>query len=157
MYCIFFDTPVGRVGLASEHGSAISRLCFFSDGSCDAGEGETPVLRFARAQLLQYFAGVRTSFDLPLAPRGTLFQRKVWSCLLRIPYGKTCSYREIARCIGNPGAAKAVGGACHRNPLPILIPCHRVVGADGTLTGFGCGLNLKQALLNLERQPQVVQ
>lgn len=152
MYCIFFDTPLGRIELASENGNTISRLCFLSETALEKAQCETPVLRWARAQLLEYFGGTRKSFDLPLAPRGTVFQRKVWNSLLRIPYGQTRSYGDVAVTLGKPGAAKAVGGACHRNPIPILIPCHRVVGADGGLTGFGCGLDLKQELLNLECQ-----
>lgn len=156
MYFIFFDTPLGRIGLASDYENAISRLCFFSDAAWEKGQCDTPLLRWGRAQLLEYFAGTRTCFDLPLAPRGTVFQRKVWNSLLRIPYGQTRSYREIAVAVDNPGAAKAVGGACRRNPIPILIPCHRVVGADGGLTGFSCGLDLKKELLNLERRKEIV-
>lgn len=104
----------------------------------------------AREQLGRYFRGARRSFDLPLAPQGTDFQRRVWQELLRIPYGQTISYGELARRIGKPGAARAVGLANGRNPLAIVIPCHRVIGADGSLTGYGGGLLCKQALLELE-------
>jgi len=101
-------------------------------------------------QLQEYFAGRRTRFDLPLAPRGTAFQQAVWAQLLRIPFGATASYGDIARAIGKPAAVRAVGGANHRNPLSIVIPCHRVIGADGSLTGYGGEMHRKRALLALE-------
>ena len=101
-------------------------------------------------QLQEYFAGKRTRFDLPLAPRGTAFQKAVWAALLRIPFGETASYGDIARAIGKPAASRAVGGANHRNPIAIVIPCHRVIGADGSLTGYGGGLDHKRLLLELE-------
>ena len=101
-------------------------------------------------QLNEYFAGERRSFDLPLAPEGTAFQRAVWRALLVIPYGETLSYGELACRIGNPRASRAVGLANGANPLPIVVPCHRVIGADGSLTGFGGGLAIKQRLLRLE-------
>jgi len=107
-------------------------------------------LRPAAAQLAEYFAGKRTRFDLRLAPQGTAFQRAVWAALLRIPYGETASYGDIARAIGKPAAARAIGGANHRNPIAIVIPCHRVIGADGSLTGYGGGLDHKRLLLALE-------
>lgn len=103
-------------------------------------------------QLEDYFAGHRTSFDLPLAPVGTPFQRTVWQALTEIPYGKTISYGELARRIGNPQASRAVGLANGANPLPIVVPCHRIIGADGSLTGFGGGLDIKRQLLALERE-----
>jgi methylated-DNA-[protein]-cysteine S-methyltransferase len=101
-------------------------------------------------QLSEYFAGERRRFDLPLAPRGTEFQRRVWRALTDIPYGRTLSYGELARRIGKPSASRAVGLANGANPLPIIVPCHRVIGADGTLTGFGGGLPIKRKLLALE-------
>lgn len=109
------------------------------------------VLERAALQLAEYFAGERTEFDLPLAPEGTPFQRAVWDALLRIPYGATSSYGAIARVIGRPDASRAVGAANGRNPIAILIPCHRVIGANGTLTGYGGGLSTKEFLLELER------
>jgi methylated-DNA-[protein]-cysteine S-methyltransferase len=102
-------------------------------------------------QLSEYFAGARRSFDLPLAPEGTDFQRAVWRALLDIPYGETLSYGELACRIGNPRASRAVGLANGANPLPIVVPCHRVIGADGSLTGFGGGLAIKQRRVGLER------
>ena len=111
-----------------------------------------PVLRKAETQLSAYFAGERTTFDLPLAPAGTPFQRAVWRALLAIPYGETRSYRDIAKALGQPTATRAVGAANGRNPLPIVAPCHRVIGADGSLTGFGGGLENKRWLLDHERR-----
>ena len=111
---------------------------------------DTPLLLRGIGQLEEYFTGARKTFDLPLAPGGTPFQQAVWQALTAIPWGETRSYGQIAREIGRPGAARAVGMANHRNPLPILIPCHRVIGAGGRLVGYAGGLELKQALLRLE-------
>jgi methylated-DNA-[protein]-cysteine S-methyltransferase len=107
---------------------------------------------FAEAieQLEQYFAGERTNFDLPLAPRGSSFDGAVWDRVAEIPYGETLSYGEVARAIGHPDRARAVGSANARNPLAIIVPCHRVIGSDGSLVGYGGGLELKRALLELE-------
>ena len=109
-----------------------------------------PILVEAERQLSDYFAGKRTQFELPLEPRGTEFQKKVWRHLRRIPFGKTRSYGDIARTVGSPRASRAVGAACGKNPLSIVVPCHRVVGANGALTGFGGGLETKAELLALE-------
>lgn len=111
---------------------------------------ETPLLVRAREQLLSYLAGERQGLDLPLAPVGTDFQRSVWTALKAIPYGQTRTYGEIAAAIGRPKAVRAVGQANHHNPLPIFLPCHRVVGSGGTLTGYAGGLEMKKALLVLE-------
>jgi methylated-DNA-[protein]-cysteine S-methyltransferase len=107
----------------------------------------------AKNQLAAYFNGELQQFDLPLAPKGTAFQLSVWEALKKIPYGGLASYGEIAAAIGNPKAVRAVGGANARNPIPIIIPCHRVIGSDGSLTGFGGGLTTKQRLIDLERRP----
>lgn len=104
-----------------------------------------------KAQLRAYFNRERKQFDLPLAPVGTLFQHKVWEALRAIPYGELVSYKSIAETIGNPKAVRAVGGANGKNPLPIIVPCHRVIGSDGSLTGFGGGLETKKRLIELER------
>jgi methylated-DNA-[protein]-cysteine S-methyltransferase len=104
-------------------------------------------LAFLREQLEQYFAGVRRVFELPLAPRGSPFQLRVWAALGAVPFGSTVSYSEIARRIGDPGSVRAVGAANGRNPLPIAVPCHRVIGVDGSLVGFGGGLERKRWLL----------
>jgi len=117
----------------------------------DWREGETALLRETCAQLLGYFAGERTEFDLPLAPRGTPFQLRVWHALADIPYASTQSYAGLATGLGKPTATRAVGAANGRNPLPIVLPCHRVIGANGSLTGFGGGLDVKRFLLDLEQ------
>jgi methylated-DNA-[protein]-cysteine S-methyltransferase len=109
-----------------------------------------PPLPEVRTQLAEYSAGERRSFAFPLAPRGTEFERRVWQALTEIPYGETRSYAEIARAIGRPAACRAVGRANGRNPIALVIPCHRVIGSDGSLTGYGGGLELKRFLLDLE-------
>ncbi|MEE2658277.1 MAG: methylated-DNA--[protein]-cysteine S-methyltransferase [Candidatus Latescibacterota bacterium] len=105
-------------------------------------------------QFQAYFAGELREFNLPLSPQGTVFQRRVWSELRKIPYGQTCSYGELARRIGKPGAARAVGSANHYNPLPVVVPCHRVIGSRGQLTGYAGGVQVKRFLLELEAEGQ---
>lgn len=120
--------------------------------NADATPPETPpILRRAAAQLAEYFAGTRTRFDLPLAPVGTEFQRRVWAATSAIKFGETATYGEIARKIGVPNGSRAVGGALNRNPICIVVPCHRVVGSSGKLTGYDGGVDRKAFLLNLER------
>ena len=122
-------------------------------GGAAGGQHDSAALAFwekVRGELEEYFAGQRRRFDLPVHCHGTDFQRLVWAALTEIPYGETRSYGQIARQIGRPGAARAVGRTCHLNPVVLLIPCHRVVGADGSLTGFGGGLEVKKRLLALE-------
>lgn len=150
----YMDSPVGRLLLAGDD-SGLTMLSF-----CDPDrpampqsawcEGDHRVLNEAQSQLAGYFAGERRQFDLPIAPHGTPFQLAVWRELLRIPYGETISYAELASRIGRPNAMRAVGAANGRNPIAIIVPCHRVIGADGSLTGFGGGLPRKQFLLELE-------
>lgn len=149
MDLILFDTPVGAIGLEEENG-AIVRLLLPGAPAPRIACHETPLLTEGKRQLLEYLAGVRRVFDLPLAPKGTEFYRSVWRALEEIPYGETRSYRDIAQVVGRPKAVRAVGQANHNNPIPILIPCHRVVGADGRLTGYAGGLDLKERLLRLE-------
>lgn len=145
------DTPIGRLRLLST-GSHLAAIEFAHQHT--AAEGETcttdPVLERCAKQLQEYFAGQRKSFDLPLAPRGTDFQRTVWHALSAIPWGAVRSYADIARAIDKPKAVRAVGAANGRNPLPIVVPCHRVIGSDGSLTGFAGGLDMKRKLLQLE-------
>lgn len=139
--------------------SGIDLVCGIEDGavvSLRFGRGEAsmeppPLWERVYAQLAEYFAGQRRSFDLPLRYAGTPFQRAVWEALLAIPYGETRTYGQLAHLLGRPNAARAVGGACHVNPICILIPCHRVVGAGGTLTGFAGGIEVKRSLLEMER------
>jgi methylated-DNA-[protein]-cysteine S-methyltransferase len=146
-------SPVGRLLLGGDR-SAL-RIVSFQDGphplepEPDWQYDEGP-FRETIDQLKGYFAGKLRSFDLPLAPSGTPFQKEVWSALQTIPYGETRSYGELARHLGRPTAFRAVGGANARNPIPIVIPCHRVVGAAGSLTGFGGGVSIKHRLLTLE-------
>lgn len=147
-FCLF-DTPVGQMALAGE-GDAISRLYLPGLPLPRLASRETPLLARGREELLEYLAGARRDFDLPLAPQGTPFQQRVWAVLREIPYGQTRSYRELALAAGSPRGYRAVGMANHRNPIPILIPCHRAVGADGSLTGYAGGLELKRKLLELE-------
>ena len=109
------------------------------------------VIERAFSQLEEYFEGERKEFDLPLNPKGTSFQQKVWSCLYKIPYGETRSYKDIAEQLGNASASRAVGNANNKNPIPIFIPCHRVIGSKGDLVGYGSGLDIKQKLLDVEK------
>ncbi|MCI1290517.1 MAG: methylated-DNA--[protein]-cysteine S-methyltransferase [Lactobacillus sp.] len=106
----------------------------------------------AAAELTEYFSGRRRKFDLPLKMNGTPFQIAVWQAALQVPYGQTASYKDLARNIGKPGASRAVGQALHKNPLLIVVPCHRIIGSTGKLTGYGCGFDLKQKLLQLEQK-----
>lgn len=121
-----------------------------ADALPDPRGDDARLVERAREELDEYFARRRRAFDLPLRPEGTEFQRRVWDELRRIPYGEVISYGELARRIGNPSASRAVGAANGRNPIPVVIPCHRVIGASGALTGFGGGLPIKEALLRLE-------
>lgn len=148
-----FSERFGKIRLTcSIEDGAVTGLHFGEGYASPDPDGRTRELwRRVRGELEEYFAGARRSFDLPLRTAGTPFQRAVWEALLAIPYGQTRTYGELARALGRPGAARAVGGACHVNPICILIPCHRVVGAGGALTGFAGGLEIKKALLELER------
>lgn len=150
------DSPVGRLRLVASTRGLVAVL-WENDpevrtrlGALKPGEGV--ILDEAERQLRAYFAGRLRAFDLPLDARGTEFQKSVWSELARIPYGETRSYGELALRLGNPTASRAVGAANGRNPLSIVIPCHRVIGASGKLTGFAGGLEAKRVLLALERQ-----
>jgi methylated-DNA-[protein]-cysteine S-methyltransferase len=154
MYYTYMDGPVGRLLLAGD-GKRL-KLIGFSTGARARGaqqdwERYDEPFRPAKRQLDEYFDGRRRYFDIELAPDVTPFQGKVLEALLEIPYGETRSYGEIARAIGQPRAVRAVGGANGSNPIPIVIPCHRVIGSNGSLTGFGGGLDTKQYLLDLER------
>lgn len=148
------DSPVGPLLLAGNDAGV--RLIEFQaprhpmPRGDDWREGDHAVLQQTQAQLAEYFAGERRRFELPLAPQGTQFQRQVWWELANIPFGATISYAELATRLGRPSATRAVGAANGRNPIPIVLPCHRVIGADGSLTGFGGGLPTKQFLLQLE-------
>jgi methylated-DNA-[protein]-cysteine S-methyltransferase len=150
----YLETAVGRLLIAGDD-AAVRRIWFGTEGRHarpQAGWTESargPVGEAAK-QLREYFARQRQEFDLPLEPEGTAFQRNVWARLQEIPYGQTISYGELARRAGNPNASRAVGAANGANPIPIVIPCHRVIGSNGKLTGFGGGLPVKEKLLALE-------
>jgi methylated-DNA-[protein]-cysteine S-methyltransferase len=146
-YTYSYAAPVGPVFLAEED-EVLTALSF--SPIPDAVAAETALLRRAAEQLEEYFEGRRQAFDLPLKLSGTMFQNAVWAALRTIPYGEMRSYRDIAAAVGNPNAARAVGMANNKNPIAIIVPCHRVVGADGRLVGYGGGLHIKTALLTLE-------
>jgi methylated-DNA-[protein]-cysteine S-methyltransferase len=146
-----FDSPIGRLVLESDGDVLIGIWLPPATGRRSRDTGDIPpVLKETATQLEEYFAGERTDFDVPMELDGTDFQRAVWSELARIPYGETISYGELARWVGNPKASRAVGLANGRNPVAIIVPCHRVIGADGSLTGYGGGLDRKVWLLQHE-------
>ena len=140
------ETPIGPLLLRADEGR-LSGVAFDHPGMCRSGAAP---FAEAEAQLHAYFAGELERFELPLAPRGTAFQRSVWDALRELPYGCTTTYSELAASIGRPSACRAVGAANGRNPLPVIVPCHRVVGAAGALTGYGGGLERKRVLLAFE-------
>lgn len=143
----YYDSPIGRLEIIEDNGKIVS-LCKFNGDKVVGQLSE--LIQSCVEQLEQYFDKTRTSFDLPLEMRGTEFQKKVWQELLNIPYGTTISYVDLADKIGNKNACRAVGGANHKNPLMILVPCHRVIGKNGDLVGFGGGIEIKRQLLILE-------
>ena len=170
----YFDSPIGRICIEDD-GEALTGLYLQNgeeksgpepmrakdSGCADEGTGEeamrknpesSELLEEAQRQLFSYFAGERTDFDIPLHLHGTEFQMKVWNALRQIPYGETRTYAELAAMVGNPKACRAVGGANNKNPIMIFVPCHRVIGADGSLVGFGGGLYAKRFLLELEAE-----
>lgn len=158
------QTPIGSI-IIEENGAAITALYLDKDEDKDEKTTspqssscpqcpQTPLLQEAQKQLNEYFAGTRKKIELPIHLQGTKFQQKVWKALQQIPYGETRSYGEIAASIGNPKASRAIGGANNKNPIMIIVPCHRVIGADGSLVGFGGGLPAKKYLLDLEKSPR---
>lgn len=151
-YYSIYSSPLGPLTLEAND-KALIGLSFGTFQPESGTEKKTEILEEAEKQLTEYFSGRRFKFDLPLAPEGTDFQKKVWSELRNIPYGKCITYGEQARRIGRPRAVRAVGGANGRNPIGIIIPCHRVIGSNGLLTGFSGGLDIKKKLLALEGLP----
>ena len=151
----YINSILGAICLEEEN-AALCGVHFCPDGAPELEPlprrvVETPLLQEAEEQLNEYFAGVRREFDLPLAAKGTAFQQTVWAQLRKIPYGEVRTYGQLAAALGNPKASRAVGSAFHPNPLCIVVPCHRVIGADGSLTGYAEGLDIKEYLLELER------
>jgi methylated-DNA-[protein]-cysteine S-methyltransferase len=148
------DSPLGRLRLLAENG-ALAEL-HFSDGRDRAAptigqsSTETAILDRTERELAEYFSGARTEFTVPLLPQGTEFQRAVWRALVAIPFGATCSYLDVARRVNNPDAVRAVGRANGQNPIAIIVPCHRVIGSDGSMTGYGGGIEKKRWLLEHE-------
>jgi len=150
MELFYYHTVIGRIGIVEKNGK-ISNLCFATDLPPQGVRlFETPLLKSAAQQLFAYLEGSLHQFSLPLAPEGTDFMQRVWEALAKVPYGETVSYKELAISAGSPKAARAAGMANNRNPLPIFIPCHRVIGANGKLVGYRGGLELKQKLLQIE-------
>ena len=147
-YRYSYETVLGSVTFVEEDGAL---LAISTHRTFEGMEQETLLIEEAYRQLSEYLKGERKGFDLPLLIKGTTFQQQVWKALLEIPYGETRSYKQIAVAIGNPKAVRAVGMANNRNPLLIVVPCHRVIGADGKLVGYGAGIEKKEFLLRLEK------
>ena len=148
----FYSFPIGKIGIAEEN-NAICQVFFSTEAPPDGfSRQQSPLLEMAAQQLDEYFAGSRKTFSLPLRLDGTEFQAMVWQALTTIPAGETRSYKDVAVMIGKPAASRAVGMANNRNPVSIIVPCHRVIGHDGSLTGYAGGLSIKQYLLDHERR-----
>lgn len=148
-YFFNYDFPIGRLTIVDD-GHGICGIHFHEEQQNAGTKKETIYTRMAAYQLTEYFSGDRTQFDLPLSFHGTEFQQKVWRALCKIPYGETRTYKEVAESIGSPKGCRAVGMANNQNPMVIVVPCHRVVGKNGSLTGYAGGLELKEYLLELE-------
>jgi methylated-DNA-[protein]-cysteine S-methyltransferase len=147
-----YPTPMGRITLGSD-GSALTRF-IFGPAKLPGEKTPTTLTNKAANEVQEYLAGKRKSFDIPLNPAGSEFQLQVWNALQEIPYGQTRTYEEVATAIGKPSAMRAVGGANNKNPLPLFIPCHRVIGVNGSLVGYAAGLKIKKFLLDLEKEHQ---
>lgn len=145
-----YQSPIGALKITEANG-AISSLVLLNSTPAATQQPATPLLQKAAAQLDEYFAGKRKIFDLPLAQQGTDFQQRVWQALCSIPYGKTCTYKQIAEQCESPKGFRAVGMANNQNHIPIIVPCHRVIGTSGKLVGYALGLHVKQFLLDLEK------
>ncbi|MGD9567719.1 MAG: methylated-DNA--[protein]-cysteine S-methyltransferase [Sedimentibacter sp.] len=147
----FYDTKIGRIAIM-DNGNEITCVEIAEDTNLkELNICETGIIKEAARQLQEYLDGNRTSFELPLNPQGTEFQKNVWKALCQIPYGETRSYKQVAEAIGNPKAPRAVGMANNKNPIMIIIPCHRVIGSNGSLIGYAGGLHIKERLLALEK------
>ncbi len=149
-YSFTYETIIGKITI-TECNSQITSIDFGLTDAKQYNMKETALIKEARKELEEYFKGDRKTFNLPLALKGTPFQKKVWQVLMTIPYGETMSYKQVAEAIGNPKACRAVGMANNRNPIPIVVPCHRVIGSNGKLVGYGGGLHIKEKLLEMEQ------
>lgn len=147
-----FESPIGPLFIEEQDGAIVRIRLPGSPAPEDVPLVETRGIRHAIQQMQEYFAGTRKEFDLPLNPSGTPFMRRVWDALLEIPYGGTASYKDIAEKVGSPKGYRAVGLANNRNPIPIVVPCHRVIGTGGAMVGYAGGLPMKEALLAMERK-----
>ncbi len=150
-YIKYSKTKIGNIAILEENKQIIA-IGIDQKVQNNVVQKDTPLLKEAQKQLEEYLAGERKTFELPLNPKGTKFMKEVWTALQEIPYGETKTYGEIAKKVGNPKAARAVGMANHRNPIPIIIPCHRVIGSNGKLVGYALGMDKKQYLLEWEKQ-----
>ena len=148
-YFYEYDTILGRMVIVEED-NYITKLFVITDGYVGDLKQETPLIKDTYNQIEEYFKGKRKSFDIPLKPNGTNFQRSVWNALLKIPFGQTVTYKEIAIMVGNDKACRAVGNANNKNPIMIVIPCHRVIGSNQKLVGYALGIEMKEQLLSLE-------
>ncbi|MCM1265706.1 MAG: methylated-DNA--[protein]-cysteine S-methyltransferase [Candidatus Gastranaerophilales bacterium] len=147
----YYETKIGKLGIAEEYG-LVTNICFMSvKQPMNCKLCETDIMKEAYTQLEEYFAGKRKEFDIPINPSGTSYQQQVWCELLKIPYGETRSYKDIAVAMGNDKSSRAVGNANNKNPIPIIIPCHRVIGSDNKPVGYAGGIDIKNFLLNIEK------
>jgi methylated-DNA-[protein]-cysteine S-methyltransferase len=149
-YSGYYNSPFGMLRIITSDTVVLG--IDFSDLKGASKEDSPVIMKETIRQLDEYFSGKRKNFSLKVELKGTDFQKSIWNAMSKIPYGKTASYKDLAVMAGKPKAARAVGGACHRNPIGIVLPCHRVIGSDGSLTGFGSGLDLKEKLLNHEKK-----
>lgn len=152
MYKFYYQTPIGRICIREDDNFIVGLDLDNEDNSDGVIEKETNLIKETYQQLSEYFNKDRKEFSIPIKIQGSEFQEKVWKELINIPYGQTKTYGQIASIICKHNASRAVGSACHKNRIIILIPCHRVIGSNGALVGFGCGLDVKSYLLDLERQ-----
>lgn len=145
------NTKIGNIAIIEEDNKIIE-IAINKKIDYNVTKKNTPLLKETEKQLIEYFEGKRKNFDVPLNPKGTNFMKKVWTILQEIPYGEVRTYGQIAQKVGNPKAARAVGMANHKNPIPIIIPCHRVIGSDGKLIGYALGMDMKKFLLEWEKE-----
>ena len=157
MFYKIYDFEIGKLAICEENGkivlvNVVKTKEDIEEIAKNSIQKETSLIKNTKQQLDEYFAGKRKKFNIPIKLDGTDFQIKVWKELLKIPYGETCSYLDIAKCIGNPKASRAVGMANNKNKIIIIVPCHRVIGSNKKLVGYACGLDVKEKLLELERE-----